>query len=247
MVDDVKSALVTGAGRNIGRACALALARAGYHVAINGSGNIENCERVASDVSDLGVRSCVVMGDIGHQDQLERIHAETVSNLGPVSVLVNNAAIRPKTPFLETDEETWDRILNIDFHAARRLAKLCLPDMIAQGWGRIINFAGMNAIHGYNGRAPVSVSKHAAWGLTKSLAKEFAVHGITANIVSPGPIQPEEMEAELRAHIEEMIDRVPTGRLGRSSEIADTVVFLASESGAFINGQLIQVNGGAET
>ena len=187
------------------------------------------------------------MGDIGHLDQLEHIHAETVSALGPVSILVNNAAIRPKTPFLETDEETWERILNIDFHAARRLAKLCLPDMIAQGWGRIINFAGMNAIHGYNGRAPVSVSKHAAWGLTKSLAKEFAKHGITANIISPGPIQPEEMEADLRAHIEEMVDRVPTGRLGRSTEIADTVVFLASESAAFINGQLIQANGGTET
>ncbi len=247
MSENRKVALVTGSGRNIGRACALALAQAGFDVAINGSGNRSNCERVAAQVEAAGARACVVMGDVGLQDDLERVYKEAVETLGPISVLVNNAAIRPKTPFLETDEATWERILSIDFHAARRLSKLCLPSMMDQKWGRIINFAGMNAIHGYNGRAPVSVSKHAAWGLTKSLAKEFARYGITSNIISPGPIQPEEMEPELRAHIEEMVDRVPTGRLGQSSEIADTVVFLASGSAAFINGQLIQVNGGTET
>ena len=242
-----QAVLVTGSGRNIGRACALALARAGFDIAVNGSANVANCESVAEEARSMGVRACVVMGDIGDNDDIARIHKEAETALGTISILVNNAAIRPKSPFLETDEATWARILDIDFHAARRLAKLCLPGMIAQNWGRIINFAGMNAIHGYNGRAPVSVSKHAAWGLTKSLAKEFAKNGVTTNIVSPGPIQPEEMEDELRAHIESMVDRVPTGRLGQSDEIASTVVFLASDAAAFINGQLIQVNGGTET
>ena len=162
-------------------------------------------------------------------------------------MLINNAAVRPNSPFLETDEDEWQRILDIDFHSARRLAKACLPGMIAKGWGRIVNFAGMNAIHGYNGRAPVSVSKHAAWGLTKSLAKEFAKQGVTTNIISPGPIRPDEAEPEMRAHIEGMVGKVPIGRLGESDEVAAMVSLLVSDKGAFINGQLLQVNGGAET
>ncbi len=247
MTPKSKTALVTGSGRNIGRACALALAQAGFNVAVNGSRNREACDRVAEEIRALDVNVHVAMGDVGQPDEIAAMHEEVVKHLGPIDVLVNNAAVRPKTPFLETDEETWERILNIDFHSARRLIKLCLPHMIDRKWGRIINFAGMNAIHGYDGRAPVSVSKHAAWGLTKSLAKEFARHGVTANIISPGPIQPEEMEPELRAHIEEMVDRVPAERLGRSEEIANTVVFLASETAGFMNGQLVQVNGGAET
>jgi len=187
------------------------------------------------------------MGDVGDINALQDITSEAEKAFGRVDVLVNNAAVRPNSPFLETDEDEWARILDIDFHAARRLAKACLPAMIDNGWGRIINFAGMNAIHGYNGRAPVSVSKHASWGLTKSLAKEFGVKGITTNIISPGPIRPDEADPEMRAHIEGMVGRVPIGRLGEADEVAAMVGLLASEDGAFINGQLLQVNGGAET
>ena len=119
--------------------------------------------------------------------------------------------------------------------------------MIKKGWGRIINFAGMNAIHGYKGRAHVSASKHATWGLTKALAKEFGQKGITSNIISPGPIAGERNDPEMATHIEEMVSRVPIGRLGTSNEVAATCRLLASEDGSFINGQMIQVNGGAET
>jgi 3-oxoacyl-[acyl-carrier protein] reductase len=105
----------------------------------------------------------------------------------------------------------------------------------------------MNAIHGYNGRAHVSASKHAAWGLTKALAKEFGPKGITTNIVSPGPIMGEAQEKRQAAHIATMQARVPLGRLGTPDEVAAAVALLASDQGAFINGQMIQVNGGAET
>ena len=119
--------------------------------------------------------------------------------------------------------------------------------MVNNGWGRIINFAGMNAIHGYNGRAHVSASKHAIWGLTKALAKEFGPKGITSNVISPGPIAGERNDPDMTAHIEEMASRVPIGRLGTGEEVAATCVLLASKNGSFINGQMIQINGGAET
>jgi 3-oxoacyl-[acyl-carrier protein] reductase len=242
-----RTALITGSGRNIGRAAALVLAKQGMNIVVNGSSNQDACEIVANEVREIGPKAIVVMGDVGDINALQDITSEAEKAFGRVDVLVNNAAVRPNSPFLETDEDEWARILDIDFHAARRLAKACLPAMIDNGWGRIINFAGMNAIHGYNGRAPVSVSKHASWGLTKSLAKEFGVKGITTNIISPGPIRPDEADPEMRAHIEGMVGRVPIGRLGEADEVAAMVGLLASEDGAFINGQLLQVNGGAET
>lgn len=242
-----RTALVTGSGRNIGRASALALARQGMNIVVNGSSNQDACEGVADEVRSIGPLAIVAMADVGNENALHELVRQSIDAFGCVDVLVNNAAVRPTSPFLETDEEEWARILDIDFHAARRLAKACLPGMIENGWGRIINFAGMNAIHGYNGRAPVSVSKHASWGLTKSLAKEFGAKGITSNIISPGPIRPDEADPEMRAHIEGMVGRVPIGRLGEADEVAAMVALLASDEGAFINGQLLQVNGGAET
>lgn len=119
--------------------------------------------------------------------------------------------------------------------------------MVEAGWGRVILFAGMNAIHGYNGRAHVSVSKHGCWGLAKSLGKEFGPKGITANLVSPGPIRSDAWDEEQKAHVGGMVNRVPVGRLGEPGEVAAAVSLLASDKGAFINGQIIQVNGGAET
>ena len=247
MTKSQRTALITGSGRNIGRAAALALAKLGMNVVVNGSSNRDACEIVADEVREIGPEAIVAMGNVGDLDALNDIVSQATKAFGHVDVLVNNAAVRPTSPFLETDEDEWSRILDIDFHAARRLAKACLPAMVANGWGRIINFAGMNAIHGYNGRAPVSVSKHASWGLTKSLAKEFGGNGITTNIISPGPIRPDEADPEMRAHIEGMVGRVPVGRLGEADEVAAMVALLASDEGAFINGQLLQVNGGAET
>ncbi|WNJ98868.1 SDR family oxidoreductase [Thalassospiraceae bacterium LMO-JJ14] len=247
MGDTRRTALITGSGRNIGRASALALAKNGINVIVNGSSNRANCDIVADEVRALGVEALVCMADVGNPADLEKMVTDGTKAFGCIDILVNNAAVRPNSPFLETGEDEWERILNIDFHAARRLARLCLPGMLENGWGRIVNFAGMNAIHGYNGRAPVSVSKHASWGLTKSLAKEFGKQGVTTNIISPGPIAPDEAEPEMREHIESMVGRVPVGRLGRNEEIGAMVALLASDDGAFINGQLLQVNGGAET
>ena len=143
--------------------------------------------------------------------------------------------------------DDWSRVLAVNLGGSFWLAQACIPSMQKKNWGRIINFAGMNAIHGYKGRAHVSVSKHGCWGLTKALAKEFGPDGITTNIISPGPIETFHDDEEMTHHINSMKERIPLGRLGTPDEIAAAVLLLASDEGAFINGEMIKVNGGTET
>lgn len=242
-----RTALVTGSNKNIGRACVLHLAKAGCNVVINGARDKAAAESVAQEARAQGVEALVAMGDIGRREQALGIAEAALAKFGTVDILVNNAAIRVDGKFLEISEEDWRYAMAVNFDSAFWLTRACLPGMLKKGWGRIINFAGMNAIHGYNGRAHVSASKHAAWGLTKALAKEFGPQGVTTNIVSPGPIMGEAQDAVQAAHITPMKARVPVGRLGTPDEVAAAVMLLASDQGAFINGQIIQVNGGAET
>lgn len=242
-----RTALITGSGRNIGRACALALAAAGVNVVVNGARDARACDDTAAMAGDFGVRAEVAMGDVGIEADARAIAGRAIARFGAVDILVNNAAVRPAHAFLEMSDEDWRRVIDTNFMAAFWLARACLPGMVEKGWGRIINFAGMNAIHGYSGRAHVSASKHAAWGLTKALAKEFGPKGVTVNIISPGPIAGERSDPAMAAHIEEMAARVPVGRLGAGEEVAAVCALLADDRGGFINGQIIQVNGGAET
>lgn len=244
-----KAALVTGAGRNIGRAVVLALAQDGFDVAINGSSDRAACERVAQEARALGAEALVVMGDVGRAEDCARIAAEAIARFGAVDVLVNNAALRPAAPFLEMSGEDWQRVIAVDLDAAVRLSRACLPGMVVRGWGRIVNFTGMNAIHGYAGRAPVSVAKHGLWGLTKALAKEFGPKGITVNAISPGPIAADEDRTDPAAiaYRAKAVARVPLGREGTPAEVAAVARMLVGAGGAYVNGQMLQVNGGAET
>jgi 3-oxoacyl-[acyl-carrier protein] reductase len=244
-----KTALITGAGRNIGRAVALGLAQDGFNVVVNGSSDRAACEAVAGEARGLGVEAMVAMADIGSDEACAALAAEAIGRFGAVDVLVNNAALRPRKPFLEMSEAEWRRVMAVDLDAAVWLARACLPGMVARGWGRVVNFTGMNAIHGYAGRAPVSVAKHGVWGLTKALGKEFGPRGVTVNAVSPGPIAADEepADAEAAKYRQAIVARVPLGRQGTPAEVAAVVRMLVSEGGAYVNGQMLQVNGGAET
>ncbi len=242
-----RTALITGAGRNIGRAVALALAQDGLNIVVNGSSDRAAAERVAAEARAFGVRAVAIMADVGSAAGCEGLAAAALAEFGSVEVLVNNAALRPAKPFLETAAEDWRRVMAVDLEAAIWLSRALLPGMVAKGWGRIVNFTGMNAIHGYAGRAPVSVAKHGLWGLTKALGKEFGPKGITVNAISPGPIASDDEDPAADAHRQGYVARVPVGRMGRPAEVAAVVRMLASEGGAYVNGQMIQVNGGAET
>ena len=242
-----RTALVTGAGQNIGRAIAVALARDGFNVVVNGLTNRDAAAETARICEAEGVKATIAMGDTGKREDCHAMAQAGIDAFGRVDVMVHNAAIRPDAPFLEMDDADWHRVLDVNLMGAFWLSRACLPGMVEAGWGRVILFAGMNAIHGYNGRAHVSVSKHGCWGLAKSLGKEFGPKGITANLVSPGPIRSDNWDEEQKAHVGGMVGRVPVGRLGEPDEVAGAVSLLASDKGAFINGQIIQVNGGAET
>jgi 3-oxoacyl-[acyl-carrier protein] reductase len=243
-----RAALVTGAGRNIGRACVLGLAEDGFNVVLNGSSDRAACEKVATEAQKFGAETMVIMGDVGKAEDCQRIADEAIKKFGTVDVLINNAALRPNKPFLEMSEAEWRRIISVDLDAAVWLSRACLPGMLGKGWGRIVNFTGMNAIHGHAGRAPVSVAKHGVWGLTKALAMEFGPKNITTNAISPGPIAPDSEEKNASAQARaQTVGRVPLGRMGTPVEVAAAARLLVSEAGAYINGQMIQVNGGAET
>ncbi|MBX3502241.1 MAG: SDR family oxidoreductase [Alphaproteobacteria bacterium] len=244
-----RTALITGAGRNIGRACALYLAQDGYNVVVNGSSDRAACEKVAQECTAHGVEALVAMGDVGEPRDAARIAFEGIARFGAIDVLVNNAAIRPGKPFLETSDEEWRRVMAVDLDAAVWLSRACLPKMIERGWGRIVNFTGMNAMQGTGGRPSVTVAKHGIWGLTKALAREFGARGVTVNAISPGPIAGDRDNDDPASvtHRQDSVRNVPLGRMGTAGEIAGALRLLVGDDGAFINGQMLQINGGAAT
>lgn len=244
---DGRTALVTGAGRNIGRAIILDLAARGCNVIVNTRVNQSEADAVAAEARELGANAVTMLGDVGRPAEIQRIAGQALERFATVDILVNNAAIRPAAPFLELEEQDWHRVVDVDLHAAFYTAKAFLPGMVAQHWGRIINLTGMNAIHGYAGRAHVSAAKHGLWGLTKALAKEFGPSGVTVNAISPGPIHSQHPDPAMTQHIASQLGKIPLGRLGEPREIAALCGFLASDQGGFISGQMIAANGAAQT
>ena len=244
MAKQNRTALITGSGRNIGRGCANELARSGFNIVINGSSDRAACERVADEVRGHGADAMIAMADIGDKAAVEAMAAQALEEFGTVDVLINNAAIRPAVPFLDMSDEDLDRVMNVNLYAAVWLARAFLPSMMADGWGRIINFSGMNAQQGTGGRPGVTMSKHAAWGLTKALSREFGPKGITCNIISPGTFPGEGENPHHAGRLDQLKADNPSGRLGVADDIASLVGLICSDQGGFINGQLLQVNGG---
>lgn len=245
MTESKRAALITGSGRNIGRAIALHLAERGFRVIVNGSTDRSACDAVAAQIHDAGGEAMVAMGDVGVKADAQAIAAAGIEAYGHIDALINNASIRPSRPFLELEDSDWQRVMDVDFYAAVWLCKACLPGMIEKGWGRIINFSGRNAIQGSLGRPHVAAAKHAALGLTRSLANEFGRQGITSNMISPGVIVGEVADTGLvGSRYEQFSAESPVGHLGNPDNIAAMVDLLVSDDGNFINGQMLQINGG---
>ncbi|MBI2172072.1 MAG: 3-oxoacyl-ACP reductase FabG [Chloroflexi bacterium] len=246
------TALVTGAGRNIGRAIALAFAKEGANVVVNARSNQREVDAVVREAQALGAKAIGTLADISNAQQVQAMVERAREAFGVVDILVNNAAVRPGRPFAELDYAEWRRILGIDLDGAFLCTKAVLPGMIAQRWGRIINIAGMMAYEGHAGYTPVSAAKMGLVGLTRSLSVELAPHNILVNAISPGTIdtanplaEPPSPQQRAQA-VAQRVARVPLGRLGTPEEIASVCLFLASEGGSYISGQTIHVNGAAD-
>ncbi|MDT7950060.1 MAG: SDR family oxidoreductase [Acetobacteraceae bacterium] len=240
------SAFVSASGRNIGRAIALRLAQAGVNVIVNGRSDRAACDAVAEEARALGVQAEVAMGDVGDPGQARDLAAAALDRFGTIDILVNNAGFRPHQPLLSITDAEWQAVLGVNLSACFWLSRAFLPGMMERRWGRIVNFTGMNSIRGANGYAHIAAAKHGGWGLAKAIAVEFGPHGITANTVSPGPIRQDGEEAADTSDQAKRIG-VPLGRTGLPAEVAAVVALLCSDEGAFISGQMIAVNGGAET
>lgn len=238
-----KTAFVSGSGKNIGRGIAVYLAERGANVIVNGSSDRAAAEETAQLVQTAGSEALVAMGDMSRTEDVTGIAQSALARFGTVDILVNNAARRPHKPFLEMTDADWDGVLDVALTGAFRTARAFLPGMVDQGWGRIINFAGMKAIKGYYEGAPISAAKHGVWGLTKALSTEFASKGITANVISPGQIRKDSQQED----DPKRTASIPAGSMGTSADIAAAVGFLASPDARFITGQIVAVNGGETT
>ncbi|HEU4385962.1 MAG TPA: SDR family NAD(P)-dependent oxidoreductase [Anaeromyxobacteraceae bacterium] len=245
-------ALVTGGGRGIGRAVALALARAGVDVAV-AARTVPEIEAVAADVQALGRRAHFFPLDAADRRALAAAPAEVARALGPVDILVNNAAIRPSSPLARTSDEQWDGVLAVNLTAPFLLTRACLPGMLDRRWGRIVNVASVAGRLGVKYLAAYAASKHGLLGLTRTTALEGARKGVTANAICPSWTDTRMMAEAVQAIVDAtgrtaeearaaVLADNPRGQPASPEEVAEVAVWLASNPA--VNGQAFNVDGG---
>lgn len=241
---DGKVALVTGSGRNIGRATVLRLASEGAHVVVNSRSNQAEADAVAQEAQALGVKALSLLADVSNRDQVERMVSRALSEFGKIDILINNAAIRPHKPFTELTLKDWEEVRGVVLDGAFYCTRAVIDGMVANRYGRILFFTGEGAFTGGPARAHVSAAKMGLIGLARSLAAEFAGRNIRVNVVSPGSIDTSRANPEWYQGRVPNASGIPIGRQGTPDEIAATCLFLVSDDGGFITGQTIHVNGG---
>ena len=242
---DGKVALVTGSGRNIGRATVLKLAGEGANVVVNARSNQAEAEAVAREARERGVKALPILADIAKKTDIDAMVARALSEFGRIDILINNAAIRPHKPFTEVSVPEWEHVRGVVLDGAIYCTQAVIPTMVEHGFGRILFFTGDGSFTGGSGRAHVSAAKMGLVGLARALATEFAPQNIRVNVVSPGSIDTRRDNPEwYRGHAPSAAG-IPMGRQGHVDELAATCLFLVSDDGGFITGQTIHVNGGA--
>lgn len=241
---DGRVALVTGASRGIGRGIALRLARDGAAVAVNYRSEKDVADRVVDEITEAGGRAVAVSGNVAVAADVAAMVDRAMKDLGGIHILVNNAGIAADMLTVRLSEEDWDRVLDTDLKGAFLTTKAVLRPMMRQRSGRIINIASVVAYTGNAGQASYAAAKAGMVGLTKSVAREVATRGITANAVAPGLIDTEMTERlpeEIRTW---MLDQIPMDKPGMVEDVAAAVAFLAGDEASYITGQVLNVDGG---
>jgi 3-oxoacyl-[acyl-carrier protein] reductase len=239
-----KVAIVTGAGRNIGRAIALTLARSGASILVNTRSNRAEADEVARAIESLGPESIVHIGNVADATAVAAMADAALARFGRIDILVNNAALRREKPFAEMDYAEWREILDVTLDGAFHCTKACLPALRKSGAGTIVNIGGLSAHTGAGNRAHVITAKAGIVGLTRALANDLAADGITVNCVVPGLIgTPRPKGQPEPAH--HLTHQTITGERGTPEDVAAVVQFLCSPAARYITGQAIHANGGA--
>ena len=236
-------ALVTGGSQGIGRATALVLAQCGADVAVMAR-SLDKCEGVAAEVRSHQRRGLAVRGDLANAEEIQAAVARVATELGPVSILVNNAAITRDGLMLRLKREDWDAVINTNLTGVFLTTQQVLPMMTKARRGRIINLTSVVAQAGNAGQVNYISAKAGIIGFTKAMAREYATRKITVNAVAPGYIETPMTAAMSEAAREAMLAQIPLKRPGTDLEVAQAVAFLASDEAGYITGQVLNVNGG---
>jgi NAD(P)-dependent dehydrogenase (short-subunit alcohol dehydrogenase family) len=246
-----KTALITGASRNIGREVALTFAREGAGLVLNTLRSREELDAVAAECRELGVSVHAVLADVSDSGQVSRMVEEGVAALGKIDILVSNAAVRPHKPVLEISDEEWHRVLGVNLNSTFYLCRAVLPGMIDRRSGSIIALGGQAAITGRPDTAAVTTAKTGLLGLIRAIAAEMAPHNVRANLVNPGPTDTERRYPEWYPEYRkvsrgsaEHLKSLPLGRQATVQDIANACLFFASDESAYITGDRLNVVGG---
>lgn len=237
-----KTALVTGASRGIGRAIALRLAEDGANVAVIYAGSADKAKAVVNEITALGVNAKAYRCNVADSAAVNETVKAVTNDLGKIDILVNNAGITRDGLMLRMKDEDFDAVLDTNLKGAFNMIRACYSGFIRKKSGRIINISSVSGIMGNAGQANYSSSKAGVIGLTKSVARELASRGITCNAVAPGFIQTD--MTENLGDNNPLLNSIPLGRMGKPEDIAAAVAFLASDSAAYITGEVLKVDGG---
>ena len=244
MLLENKIAVVTGTGRGIGRGIALALAREGAMVVVNYNGSKERAEEVVRTIEEAGGKAAAIQCNISDFEAAKEFFANVVKEYGKIDILVNNAGITKDNLMMKMSEEEFQSVIQTNLAGTFHGVKFVTRPMMKQRQGRIINIASVSGVIGNMGQANYSASKAGVIGLTKAAAKELASRNITVNAVAPGFVATEMTDVLSDSVKEAAVATIPLGRFGEVEDIAETVVFLASDKAKYITGQVICVDGG---
>ena len=240
-----KTALITGASRGIGTACAIALAKCGYNIVINYNKSEDKAQNLAKIIEDnYGVEVLCINADVCQKAQVNDMVAQAESRFGTIDVLVNNAGIALQKLFTDTTDDDWNTVINTNLTSVYNVTHAVLPSMIRNHAGNIVNISSMWGEVGASCEVAYSASKAGVIGLTKALAKEVAPSDVRVNCVSPGVIMTDMMSSFDSEALEMIKEDIPLGTLGTAKNVADAVSFLVSEKAQYITGQVLSVNGG---